>query len=76
VPTTEYPYRDSGWEKQIYPMPSFPVLIVSDLEASLAWYLNVLGFAEVFTMRLRSGHGQWALGLSRTQRTVRGMRVM
>jgi len=51
----EYPYRQDGWEKQIYPMPSFPLLAVSDMERSSRWYQDVLGFADVFTMRGRDG---------------------
>ena len=51
MPTVEYPYRAEGWEKQIYPMPSFPMLLVADLAVSSAWYQRALGFADVFTMR-------------------------
>jgi uncharacterized glyoxalase superfamily protein PhnB len=51
MPTIEYPYRAAGWETEIYPMPSFPMLVVSDLETSSAWYQRSLGFADVFTMR-------------------------
>jgi uncharacterized glyoxalase superfamily protein PhnB len=36
--------------EEIYPMPSFPVLIVSDLEASANFYQNVLGFKHIFSM--------------------------
>lgn len=36
--------------EEIYPMPSFPVLTVSDLEASSEWYQQVLGFKHIFTM--------------------------
>jgi Uncharacterized protein conserved in bacteria len=66
MPTVEYPYRDTGWDKQIYPMPSFPMLLVSNLEASSAWYQNVLGFADVFTMRMKDGrpvivHLRWCM---------------
>lgn len=35
---------------EIYPMPSFPLLTVSDLEASSKWYQEVLGFEHIFTM--------------------------
>ena len=31
-------------------MPSFPVLVVSDLETSAKWYREVLGFTHIFTM--------------------------
>lgn len=66
MPTVEYPYRSEGWDTQIYPMPSFPVLLVSDLEASAAWYQNALGFADVFTMRMGNGkpllvHLRWCM---------------
>jgi uncharacterized glyoxalase superfamily protein PhnB len=36
--------------EEIYPMPSFPVLIVSDLEASSKFYLEALGFKHIFSM--------------------------
>src|SRR5687768_6903629 len=36
--------------EDIYPMPSFPTLIVSDLEASSNFYQNALGFKHIFTM--------------------------
>ncbi|HLO16474.1 MAG TPA: VOC family protein [Anaerolineales bacterium] len=36
--------------EDIYPMPSFPTLIVKDLEASSNFYQNVLGFKHIFTM--------------------------
>jgi len=35
---------------EIYPMPSFPILTVRDLEASSKWYQEVLGFQHVFTI--------------------------
>jgi uncharacterized glyoxalase superfamily protein PhnB len=50
LPTT-HPYRTDGWEREIYPMPAFPVILASDLAASARWYQEVLGFADVFTMR-------------------------
>src|SRR5438270_12464589 len=55
MPTAEYPYRHEGWDTQIYPMPSFAVLVVSDLEASSEWYRTALGFADVFTLRMADG---------------------
>ena len=66
MPATEYPYREAGWETQIYPMPSFPMLLVSDVEKSSAWYQTVLGFADVFTMRMADGkpiivHLRWCM---------------
>src|SRR5689334_7833349 len=36
--------------EEIYPMPSFPVLIVQDLQASSKWYQEALGFMHIFTM--------------------------
>ena len=39
---------------EIYPMPSFPILTVRDLEASAQWYQEVLGFQHIFTI---PGHG-------------------
>jgi catechol 2,3-dioxygenase-like lactoylglutathione lyase family enzyme len=36
--------------EEIYPMPSFPTLIVKDLEASSSFYQNALGFKHIFTM--------------------------
>ncbi len=36
--------------EEIYPMPSFPMLIVSDLEASSRFYQEALGFKHIFTM--------------------------
>ncbi|HEX5436103.1 MAG TPA: VOC family protein [Gemmatimonadaceae bacterium] len=46
-----YPYRPEGWATDIYPMPAFTQLAVSDLDRSATWYQQVLGFADVFTMR-------------------------
>ena len=50
IPAT-HPYRDGDWAREIYPMPSFPMVLASDLAASARWYQDVLGFADVFTMR-------------------------
>jgi uncharacterized glyoxalase superfamily protein PhnB len=36
--------------EEIYPMPSFPLLIVKDLEVSSNFYQNTLGFKHIFTM--------------------------
>ena len=36
--------------EEIYPMPFFPTLIVSDLEASSNYYQQALRFKHVFTM--------------------------
>jgi uncharacterized glyoxalase superfamily protein PhnB len=36
--------------EEIYPMPSFPTLIVQDLEVSSNFYQHALGFKHIFTM--------------------------
>jgi catechol 2,3-dioxygenase-like lactoylglutathione lyase family enzyme len=36
--------------EEIYPMPSFPTLIVKDLETSSNFYQKALGFKHIFTM--------------------------
>lgn len=36
--------------EEIYPMPSFPTLIVRDLAASSNWYQEALGFKHIFSM--------------------------
>lgn len=54
-PPDEYPYRPDGWETTIYPMPSFPTLVVRDVAQSARWYRDVLGFADVFTMAAPNG---------------------
>ena len=45
-------------------MPSFPTLAVRDLEASVQWYREALGFALVFTLPGPAGpalaHLRWA----------------
>jgi catechol 2,3-dioxygenase-like lactoylglutathione lyase family enzyme len=41
---------ESSTEIEIYPMPSFPTLVVSDIQASTLWYCEVLGFTHIFTM--------------------------
>ena len=49
---------------EYYPMPMFPALAVKDIEASTAWYRDVLGFTVVFTMPGPGGaslvHLRWA----------------
>lgn len=59
----QHPWRSDGWEREIYPMPSFPMLSVAALERSRQWYLD-LGFADVFTGRGADGapfiaHVRW-----------------
>ena len=63
TPAYEHPWRSAGWEREIYPMPSFPMLSVAALDRSIAWYLD-LGFADVFTGRAHDGtpfisHVRW-----------------
>ena len=41
---------DDQTPPEFYPMPSFPILIVEDIEASAKWYQVVLGFQHVFTI--------------------------
>jgi uncharacterized glyoxalase superfamily protein PhnB len=36
--------------EEIYPMPAFPMLNVTDLAASARWYQEALGFRHIFTM--------------------------
>ena len=36
--------------EEIYPMPSFPMLMVNDLDASAKFYQDVLGFKQIFTI--------------------------
>lgn len=52
-------------QPEFYPMPSFPMLMVRNLEASSRWYQEALGFAHVFTMPGPGGapglvHLRWA----------------
>ncbi len=52
-------------EVEIYPMPSYPMLQVSDLVAAARWYQEALGFQHVFTMPGPDGsprlvHLRWA----------------
>lgn len=37
-------------DSEIYPMPMFPTLSVTDLGASVEWYSDVLGFRTVFVL--------------------------
>jgi|SRR5215217_2431476 len=41
--------------EEIYPMPSFPILIVKDVEASSNFYQSALGFKHIFTMPAPDG---------------------
>lgn len=44
------PALDAGITKDIYPMPAFVTLEVSDLERTMDWYVNGLDFVELFRM--------------------------
>lgn len=64
TPTASHPYRQPEWERDIYPMPAFPMLQSDDLEKLSSWYQS-LGFADVFTMRNADGrpllaHLRWS----------------
>ena len=37
-------------DMEIYPMPMFPTLAVRDVEASVGWYAEQVGFGTVFVM--------------------------
>ncbi|MGV8838766.1 MAG: VOC family protein [Bauldia sp.] len=37
-------------QHEVYPMPAFAGLEVADTNASRRWYMEALGFADVFTM--------------------------
>jgi uncharacterized glyoxalase superfamily protein PhnB len=63
--TADHPPRPEGWEREIYPMASFPLLAVRDIARSASWYRDALGFADVFTLRAHDGtpllaHLRWA----------------
>jgi catechol 2,3-dioxygenase-like lactoylglutathione lyase family enzyme len=42
--------KDEKMTEEIYPMPSFPILVVSDLEVSSKFYQEALGFRHIFSM--------------------------
>jgi catechol 2,3-dioxygenase-like lactoylglutathione lyase family enzyme len=42
--------KETAMTDDIYPMPSFPILMVGDLEASARFYQDVLGFRHIFSM--------------------------
>lgn len=46
----EYVNKATEAAEEIYPMPSFPILNVTDLAASARWYQEALGFRHIFTM--------------------------
>src|ERR1051325_2288750 len=61
----QHPPRPEGWEREIYPMPAFPMLVSADLERTSRWYQDPLGFVDVFTFRDGQGkpllaHLRWA----------------
>ena len=42
-------------QPEIYPMPMFPTLSVTDVAASLEWYANKVGFVSVFNLPVPGG---------------------
>jgi catechol 2,3-dioxygenase-like lactoylglutathione lyase family enzyme len=44
------PALDVGITRDIYPMPAFVTIEVSDLERTVDWYVNALDFVELFRM--------------------------
>jgi catechol 2,3-dioxygenase-like lactoylglutathione lyase family enzyme len=44
------PRLNAGITRDIYPMPAFVTLEVSDLERTVDWYVNGLDFVELFRM--------------------------
>jgi catechol 2,3-dioxygenase-like lactoylglutathione lyase family enzyme len=46
-------------QAEFYPMPAFPTLSVRDVDASVRWYRDVLGFQPVFAMP-GLAHLRWA----------------
>lgn len=42
-------------QSEIYPMPMFPSLSVTDVAASVDWYVNMLGFVSVFNLPAPNG---------------------
>jgi uncharacterized glyoxalase superfamily protein PhnB len=57
--------KETTMSLEFYPMPSFPVLAVGDVQASAEWYQRVLGFQHVFTIPGPMGrpalvHLRWA----------------
>ena len=42
-------------QPEIYPMPMFPTLSVTDVAASLEWYTNKVGFVSVFNLPMPGG---------------------
>ena len=47
-PSSEPPTLGQFGGHEIYPMPMFPTLVVTDVAGVAAWYERVLGFAIVF----------------------------
>jgi len=52
-----HPPRPDGWEREIYPMPAFPLLTAADVDRASRWYQETLGFVDVFTFRDPEGRG-------------------
>jgi uncharacterized glyoxalase superfamily protein PhnB len=77
-----HPYQTDGWERDIYPMPSFPMLTVDDVDRTSTWYQS-LGFVDVFTLRDNDqkallAHLRWSryadILISRARRPIEGPR--
>jgi catechol 2,3-dioxygenase-like lactoylglutathione lyase family enzyme len=50
VPIPSVDVVSPGIYREIYGMPAFATLIVSDLTATVDWYVSGLGFVELFSM--------------------------
>lgn len=50
IGTAAVPYMEEEMTEEIYPMPFFVNLLVSDLDASSMFYQEVLGFKHIFTL--------------------------
>lgn len=55
VPAPAPGARSPGISRAIYGMPMFATLLVSDLEATVSWYVEGLGFAILFSVPRPSG---------------------
>lgn len=50
VPALEPGARAPGISRAIYGMPMFATLLASDLEATVSWYVDGLGFVSLFAL--------------------------
>ncbi|MDQ6836422.1 MAG: hypothetical protein M3016_09575, partial [Actinomycetota bacterium] len=55
VPAPAPGARAPGISRAIYGMPMFATLLVLDLDATVSWYVNGLGFVSLFTVPGGSG---------------------